>query len=61
MLDLIWKLQCTALMYSVDQDIMSVKVPPGDMAVQCPLFPVLNSNGWAAFLSNPVLSFEKLL
>ncbi len=35
-----------------------VKVPLGDMAVQCPCFLVLNSNGWADFLSNPVLPFQ---
>ncbi len=32
-----------------------------DMAVQCPYFLVLNSNGWADFLSYPVLPFEKNL
>ena len=45
-------------MSSVDQD--TVKVPPGDMAVQCPCFLVLNSNGWADFLPNPVLPFDTL-
>ena len=33
--------------------------PPGNMAVQCPCFLVLNSNGWADFLSNPVLPFHE--
>ncbi len=36
---------------------VTLKVPPGDMAVQCPCFLVLNTNGWADFLSNPVLPF----
>ncbi len=35
----------------------TVKVPSRDMAVRCPCFLVLNSNGWADFLSNPVLPF----
>ncbi len=39
-------------MYSVDKD--TVKAPLGDMAVQFPCFLVLNSNGWADLLSNPV-------
>ena len=36
----------------------ALKVPLGDMAVLCPCFLVLNSNGWADFLSKPVLPFE---
>ena len=38
---------------------VTVKVPPGDMAVQFPCFLVLNINGWNDFLSNPVLPFHK--
>ena len=36
---------------------VTLKVPPGDMAVQCPCFLVWNSNGWADFVSNLVLPF----
>ena len=38
-------------MHSIDQ------IPPGNMAVQCRTFLVLNSNRGADFLSNPVLPF----
>ena len=44
---------CTR-MWNID---FTVKVPPRDIAAQCPCFLVLNSNGWADFLSNPVLPF----
>ena len=32
----------------------------GDIAVECPCFLILDSNGWADFLSNPVLAFTDL-
>ena len=39
-------------------NIDTVKVPPRDMALQSPCLLVLNSNGWADFLSNPILPFH---
>ena len=57
-LDLIWNLPTLDVRHVPECGILILKVPTGDMAIQCLCFLVLNSNGWADFLSNPVLPFD---
>ena len=38
--------------------LISIKLQPGELAVECPCLLVSNSKGWADFLSNPVLLFS---
>ncbi len=61
----IWYRTCPPQMWDMYQNVeywfyTALKVPPGDLAVQCPCFLVFNSNGWADFLSNLVLPFGVL-